>query len=241
MSETKADETKPSKTKPKKMVSLNVVVSLGIICILLIGITAYFSITGISAQNNYNNLQNQNKQLQTWLAGNETLLNQIRADNANFTKQIEDQNNTISQLQSNITNLENQIANDNATITSLENSIIPTVSIASVTEDNYWWETFQALGFAVNVTNSGTDTVKGINVAIIPYPQRLGNPYSITLDFGTIAPGASQIQGTGFPNDVGGGAPIMNYALVTLSLANITLNAIFLQFNTLENKTWIFS
>jgi|SRR5271157_751425 len=56
----------------KKMVRRSVALALGIICILLIAFIAYFSITGISAQNSYNNLQNQNKQLQTWLNGNET-------------------------------------------------------------------------------------------------------------------------------------------------------------------------
>ena len=63
----------------KKMVSRNVAILLGIICVFLIAFIAYFTVTGISAQNSYNNLQNQNKQLQTWLNGNETLLNQTQA------------------------------------------------------------------------------------------------------------------------------------------------------------------
>jgi hypothetical protein len=45
---------------PKKMVSRSVAIALGIICILLIAVIAYFSITGISAQNSYNDLKNQN-------------------------------------------------------------------------------------------------------------------------------------------------------------------------------------
>ncbi|MGB8779966.1 MAG: hypothetical protein WCD81_04875 [Candidatus Bathyarchaeia archaeon] len=56
------------------MVRRSVAISLGIICILLIAVIAYFSITGISAQNSYNNLQNQNKQLQ---ANNTNLQNQM--------------------------------------------------------------------------------------------------------------------------------------------------------------------
>jgi predicted PurR-regulated permease PerM len=51
------------------MVSRNVAVALGIVCIILVALIAYFTVTGISAQNSYNNLQNQNKQLQTWLDG----------------------------------------------------------------------------------------------------------------------------------------------------------------------------
>jgi hypothetical protein len=52
-----------NETKPKKIVSRNIAVSLGIICIILIALIAYFTVTGISAQNNYNNLQGQVKDL----------------------------------------------------------------------------------------------------------------------------------------------------------------------------------
>jgi predicted PurR-regulated permease PerM len=58
----------------KKMVSRSVAIALGLVCIVLIAFIAYFTVTGISAQNSYNNLQNQNKQLQTWLEGNITSL-----------------------------------------------------------------------------------------------------------------------------------------------------------------------
>jgi hypothetical protein len=95
--------------KPKKMVSRSVAISLGIICILLVAIIAYFSVTGISAQNSYNNLQNQNQQLQdqngqlqtwltgnvsqianllTWLGGNETLLSEIQANNTDLSNTL---------------------------------------------------------------------------------------------------------------------------------------------------------
>ena len=88
----------------KKMVSRNVAIALGIICILLIAITAYFSVTGISAQNSYNNLQNQNNQLRTWLNGNETLLNQTQTwldDN------VTTYNSQINSLDSQVANLQN--------------------------------------------------------------------------------------------------------------------------------------
>jgi archaellum component FlaF (FlaF/FlaG flagellin family) len=59
----------------KKMVKKSVAISLGIICILLIAVIAYFSITGISAQNSYNNLQNQNKQLQNQVNNLSSIVN----------------------------------------------------------------------------------------------------------------------------------------------------------------------
>jgi hypothetical protein len=81
------------------MVRRSVAIALGIICILLTAFIAYFSITGISAQNSNNNLQNQNQQLQAWLNGNETLLNQ--------TETWLDDN--ITYYNSQITNLQNQL------------------------------------------------------------------------------------------------------------------------------------
>jgi cell division protein FtsB len=71
-------------TRPMKMVSRNVAIVLGLICIILIASIAYFTVTSISAKNSYDNLQNQNRQLQTWLDGNETLLNQTQDNNTNL-------------------------------------------------------------------------------------------------------------------------------------------------------------
>jgi hypothetical protein len=80
----------------KKMVGRNIVMAVGIICIILIGLIAYFTVTGISAQNNYNNLQDQNKQLQTWLDGNETLLTQTQANNTNLKDQMDNLTSILS-------------------------------------------------------------------------------------------------------------------------------------------------
>jgi predicted PurR-regulated permease PerM len=52
-----------SEPKPKKMVSRNVAVALGIICIILIAFVAYFAVTDISAQKSISNLQSQVKDL----------------------------------------------------------------------------------------------------------------------------------------------------------------------------------
>ncbi len=118
------------------MVKRSVAVALGIICILLIAVIAYFSITGISAQNSYNNLQNQNNQLQAWLDGNETLLNQTETwlDNnityynsqiSSLNSQIANLTNQEHQLQTwlngNITSYISQITSLNSQITSLQN------------------------------------------------------------------------------------------------------------------------
>jgi cell division protein FtsB len=73
----------------KKMVGRNVAMALGIVCIILMALIAYFTVTGISAQNSYNNLQDQNKQLQTWLDENETLLTQTQANNTNLQDQMD--------------------------------------------------------------------------------------------------------------------------------------------------------
>ena len=109
----------PPKTKPKRLEGRSVAIALGIICILLIAFIAYFSITGISAQNSYNNLQNQNKQLQTyldenttslnqtqkWLVGNETLVNQTQANNTILQNQINSLSSKITSLQKQVNDL----------------------------------------------------------------------------------------------------------------------------------------
>jgi len=113
-------------TKPKKIVWKSVPIALGLICIVLIAFSAYFAVAGISTQNSYNNLQNQNKQLHTWLVGNETLLNQTQiwqTGNETLLSQTQDNNtklqNQIAFLDSNITNLQNEI--NNLHITDTEN------------------------------------------------------------------------------------------------------------------------
>ncbi|MGD0160185.1 MAG: hypothetical protein ABSB89_07800 [Candidatus Bathyarchaeia archaeon] len=236
-----------SGNKPNKMVSRKVVYSLGLACIVLTALVAYFAVTSIS-QDSYTNLQNQNKQLQTWLSGNETLLNLTQADNANLAEQIANQNNTISQLESNIASLENQIANDNATITSLENSITPSVWIASVSKFEVWSSTYLYFDFTVNVTNNGTDTVNNITVVIVPHPPpNASSPLNITLDFGTIVAEANETKHTGeFVDDVVGGAALINSAVLTLYVANIPINQQtlqgFIEPQYTENRqTWVFS
>lgn len=90
-----------SETKSKKMVSRSVAIALGIICIILIAFIAYFTVTGISATNSYNNLQNQNKQLQAWLDGNETVLNQTQTwliGNETLLSQIQNNNTGLQSI-----------------------------------------------------------------------------------------------------------------------------------------------
>lgn len=107
-----------NETKPKKMVSRNVAVALGIICIILIAgmveIWFYYlvqdikkdeTITELNNQIFRLNLENQNNQLQTWLNGNETLLRQTQANNTNLQNQIDSLNSNVTKLQNQMNNL----------------------------------------------------------------------------------------------------------------------------------------
>jgi len=102
-----------SEMEPRKMVSRNVAVALGIICILLIAVVAYFSIIGTSAQNSYNNLENQNNQLQAWLDGNETLLYQTQTW---LSGNVTSLSGNVASLQSQVNNLTNIINLANSTV-----------------------------------------------------------------------------------------------------------------------------
>jgi len=140
----------------KKMVSGNVAIALGIICIVLIVLIAYFSVTGISAQNSYNNLQSENRQLQTWLIGNETLLSQTQANNTNLQNQVASQNATITSLNS-------TVESQNATITSLEEnvtelqSILNSLQSASTSASTYF--AISGQGAFYNPSGSNTSMV----------------------------------------------------------------------------------
>jgi hypothetical protein len=109
----------------KKMVRRSVAVTLGMVCIVLvvvgsIGAVAYvmpmindkdnaiFSLNLKISQSNTNdtNLQDQISQLQVWLEGNETLLNQMETW---FGDNITYYNSQISSLNSQIANLTNQL------------------------------------------------------------------------------------------------------------------------------------
>ena len=85
----------------KKMVSRNVAMALGIICIILIALIAYFTVSGISAQNSYNNLQNQNNQLQSdkrGLQNNNTALQyQIYYLNSTYNSYVSAHSHTDSE------------------------------------------------------------------------------------------------------------------------------------------------
>jgi cell division protein FtsB len=141
----------------KRVAGRSAAMALGIICVLLIASTAYFGITGISAQNSYNTLQNQNKQLQKWLDGNETLLNQTQANNTNLQNQIDS-------LNSNATNLQNQVNNfhigstENSTIW-VNNEIVHTNEIVYDAEAS---ENLTLIGVvrAVNVPSAGYVSVR---------------------------------------------------------------------------------
>jgi cell division protein FtsB len=229
-------ESLPSETKPKKMVNRNVVVALALICIVLIALVAYFAVT----------------------------LSQTQADNANLQEQIANQNNTISQLEANVTDLQNQVAIANATIASLEASLISTVKITSVTKEESLMSTLHEFQFTVQVKNNGTGTVNGITVEIRLYHDWMTVIYGMNgtepltkytneiqdyilwgniLHFGTVHAGENETQdthiGIGDFTESGGQVPV-NYAVATLTVANITVDEQTLQFNNETQQTWVF-
>jgi chaperonin cofactor prefoldin len=132
----------------KKVVGRNVAIALGIICIILavglVGAVAnYTSIisgkdnTIVSKDSQIQTLTSQKNQLQTWLEGNETLLNETQTWlngnrtllsqtqtwlNGNLTL-IDTLNTQITNLQDQISGLNSQISSLNAQITSLQNQI----------------------------------------------------------------------------------------------------------------------
>jgi hypothetical protein len=103
-------------TKPKRVVRRNVAMALGIMCIVLVagigGAIIHYSLVvsdkdkTISSQNSQVSiLRNQNIQLQTWLDGNETLLNQTQANNTNLQNLIDSLNSNVTKFQNEINNL----------------------------------------------------------------------------------------------------------------------------------------
>lgn len=103
MSETKVNE--------KKVVGRNVVIALGIICIVLIAGLAGILVILNGANSQITSLHNQNQQLQVWLEGNETLLNQTNDQVTSLLNQIASFQNTPF-----ILGFSNLTAEDNRTI-----------------------------------------------------------------------------------------------------------------------------
>jgi len=162
MARTKIDETKPCKPKPKKMVRMSVAVALGIICILLIAVIAYFSIAGISAQNSYNNLQNQNNRLQAWLNGNATLLNQtetwLGSNITYYNSQIANLTNQMNQSQTwlngNITAYNSYVADHHHTDEDYTNFY----NISNLADSTVWVND-QTISQPVGASTSWTESV----------------------------------------------------------------------------------
>jgi archaellum component FlaF (FlaF/FlaG flagellin family) len=156
------ENPQPTGTKLRKTVNRNVAIALGIICIMLVALITYFTVTGISTQNSYNNLQNQNRQLQTWLDGNETVLNQTQT-------WLTGNETLLSQTQADNINLQKQVNNQDA-ILNLNDSTI-WVDNETVSEETgvmgegalYEW-TFSAdyAGYVTVDLSASTDTIVGI-------------------------------------------------------------------------------
>jgi len=162
MGQTKADETKPCEPKPKKMVRRSVAIALGTVCILLIAVIAAFSIAGISAQNSYGNLQNQNTRLQAWLDGNETLLNQtetwLGSNITYYDSQIANLTNQLNQSQTwlngNITAYNSYVADHHHTDEDYTNFY----NISSLVDSTVWVND-QTISQPAGASTSWTDSV----------------------------------------------------------------------------------
>ena len=108
----------------KKMVNRNAALALGITCVVLIALIAYFTGTGISAQNSYNHLQNQNKQLQTWLNQNASQNVNLQNQNSQLQTWLDGNKTLLNQTQANNTILQNQ----NTNLTNQLNNLTDNVS-----------------------------------------------------------------------------------------------------------------
>jgi predicted transcriptional regulator len=217
----KMSETKASETKPKKVVGRNVAIALGIICILLIAFIAYFSITGISAQNSYNNLQNQNKQLQTWLDGNETLLNQTQARNTNLQNQIDSLNSNVTNLQGQVNNFhigstenstiwvnnENVHTNENVTVQTSEN-----VSVVTI-ENVGWWVYVPSAGYvSIRVSSNDNSTYVALRTFYIINSTNTNSTFNVN---GTNVNGTNMFFPTYYQFSVGFGGTVVFPVLPT--------------------------
>jgi len=143
------------------MVSRNVAMALGIICIILIALIAYFTVTGVSAQNSYNNLQNKNKQLQTWLDGNITSYNSTITSLDSQINQLQnwlDGNITLLHqaeafLSGNVTNYQTQILSLNSQINQLETWLNSNITAYTIYSNDHSYTNEQYQNLQDQITN----------------------------------------------------------------------------------------
>jgi polyhydroxyalkanoate synthesis regulator phasin len=180
----------------KKVVSRNVAIALGIICVVLAvglvgAITNYTSI--ISGEDNtiatkdsqIQTLTSQKNQLQTWLDGNITYYN---SQISSLNSQIADLQNQKNQLQTwlsgNITNYETQISSLNVQITDLRNQItdlrnqIDTLRAPKLIKVNlraddvrhvYSWDPDDNLHVYGQICNVGTNWAYNCKLHVVAY------------------------------------------------------------------------
>jgi len=183
----------------RKVVGRNVVIAVGIIAIILLvglvgAIANYTSIinnkdsTIQTKESQIQTLTNQKNQLQTWLDGNETLLNQtqIWLDgnktlltqtqtwlNGNLTL-INTLNTQITNLQDQISGLNSQISSLNAQITDLQNQIDTLkapklIKVHLMSDDNRPWLGTPYLHVYGYICNVGTNTAYNSKIHVVAY------------------------------------------------------------------------
>lgn len=164
-------------TGTKKIVGRSVAIALGIICILLIaslgGAFAYYTMIIHNKENelgsanntisqlntNVTNLQNRDKQLQTWLDGNETLLNQIQANNMNLQNQVDLLNSNVADLQNQVNNFQIGSA-ENSTIWVNNEKVNTNENVTVQTSENVSLAAIRFVGWFVYVPSAGYVSIR---------------------------------------------------------------------------------
>jgi len=193
-----------SETTLKRVVRRSVAIALAMICIVLVAgiggaILYYASVVSdkdktISSQNSQiSGLGNQKSQLQTWLIGNETLLNQTQANNTNLQKEIDSLNSNVANLQNEVTNLHIAYTN-NSTI--WVNNVTTMMRFddserSEQVDAVVWWGYPSAAGFvSVQVSSNSSSTFvdweifNTTNMNITRQYPGLPRPSSIIVGFG---------------------------------------------------------
>jgi archaellum component FlaF (FlaF/FlaG flagellin family) len=159
----------------KRTVSRNVAIALGITCIVLIALIAYFTVTGIAAQNSYNNLENKKKQLQ---ASNTNLQNQMTnlTDIVNLSKSTVWANDVYENLWDGNPTYNTPLYEGNATYAGYIAVQVSTQWPNNTAEVTY---TFQGLSFDDKINFNGNSTatfriMPSSNIKVYVYTEAIG-------------------------------------------------------------------
>jgi hypothetical protein len=163
----------------------NMTIVLGIICVvLLIGLAAaYATYTSMinSRDNTIMTFTDQNNQLQTWVDGNETLLNQTLSQYNNYVADHHHTDEEVESLYAQITNLQNQIK-------TLTAASLTTVGL-DVSNFNkvYPWDPASHLTINGYIFNMGTYSAYNSKLHVQVWSSTNTLLIDTTIDYGTIS------------------------------------------------------